>query len=570
MAVLLWRFLEICLLFPISFVGPGFYFVRRLPWSGAEKLAAAFGLSVLAIGASTSVVYLANLPLGAYWGVTALSAWGLWATRAELRSAWADPDARQMVAAYVLVAAWTLGCIGLIRVLSGGGWAGDWAEHYDRCRFYLRHWPLDTKFLDTYWLPARPPLMNLATVHLLAMVGPGYPLFQIVTALLNVGFVFPAYLIARRVSGQRAVPLLLLVGLLAFNPMLLENTAYPWTKLLAAAFVALGTYFYLKGWEHTDVRSLRFAVIFIGAGIITHYSAAPFAIFFAAHYAWRGSRAFTDRMGELLRNGAVAIAVVAPWVLWSLRTYGAAITFGGNTSAEGYASRSAVANVAMVIGNIWNTFVPHQLRTVDYSVLGNNERWSTLRDDFFFLYQTNALFMLGSAGALALGYTLWQRKPSPRDQEVRFWIGFAGTALVLGLASNGAPDMFGLAHISLQPLALIVLAALAGSWALWPKELRLIVLGGLLFDLIFGVGLQVLVQSRIFEEQHLAEPGLMANVLNPTSNAAAANWMEKIRRPIPFLADLLMPVNWPLAILLATAALGLLAVLFRRVEEKEG
>jgi hypothetical protein len=564
MTLILWKLLEVAVLFAVSFFGPGFFFVRQFSWTGAEKLAAAFGLSVLTIGVTTSLLYLWNSPKESYWAVTALCVGALWVARAEWIAAWREPDTQRMAATYGLVVLWMLGCIGLVRTYSGGGWAGDWAEHYDRCRFYLKHWPLDTKFIETYALPARPPLMNLATVHMLAMVGPGFPLFQVVSALLNLGVVFPAYLIARRVAGERAFPLLLLVALLAFNPMLVENTVYPWTKLLAAAFVALGTWFYITGWERTERQRIRLAVICIGAGIITHYSAAPFALFFAAHYTWRGSRAFADRIGELLRSLAVALAVVAPWVLWALKNYGAAVTFGGNTSAEGYASRSIKDNVAMVISNVWNTLIPHQLRHVDYTVLGNNERWSRLRDDFFFLYQTNALFMLGAAGALAMGYTLWQQRPSWRDPQVRFWIGFAATALLLGLASNGAPDMFGLAHISLQPLALVVVAALAGAWTRWPERVRYLLLGGLAIDLVAGVALPVLVQARLFGEQYLAQPSVMANVAEPTSYAAASNWQEKMGRPLTFLGDVFLPISSELLLTLVLFAAILLGLLVRR------
>jgi len=46
----------------------------------------------------------------------------------------------------------------LVRSYSGGEWAGDWYEHYERARFFLERYPLGQKLISVYLLPARPPL----------------------------------------------------------------------------------------------------------------------------------------------------------------------------------------------------------------------------------------------------------------------------------------------------------------------------------------------------------------------------------------------------------------------------
>src|SRR5690606_21940942 len=73
----------------------------------------------------------------------------------------------------------------MVRHLSGGMWAGDWLEHYERTLFFLEHWPRDYQFIQLYSLPARPPMMNLVAAHYLAHVGNAFPHFQFVFLFLN-------------------------------------------------------------------------------------------------------------------------------------------------------------------------------------------------------------------------------------------------------------------------------------------------------------------------------------------------------------------------------------------------
>ena len=61
---------------------------------------------------------------------------------------------------------WLLLFLGIIRNYAGTTLWGDWYEHYQRAMFFADHLPIDTKFIQRYWLPARPPLFNLIIGHL--------------------------------------------------------------------------------------------------------------------------------------------------------------------------------------------------------------------------------------------------------------------------------------------------------------------------------------------------------------------------------------------------------------------
>jgi hypothetical protein len=80
----------------------------------------------------------------------------------------------RQIAAFGFLFLWAIGLLSLVRHYSGGAWAGDWIEHYERTLFFLDHRPKDTVSIGAYLLPARPPLMNLVAAHCLAQVGRQY------------------------------------------------------------------------------------------------------------------------------------------------------------------------------------------------------------------------------------------------------------------------------------------------------------------------------------------------------------------------------------------------------------
>jgi hypothetical protein len=343
------------------------------------------------------------------------------------------------------------------------------------------------------------------------------------------------------------------------NPMMVVNATYPWTKLLSAAFVALAVDSYLGAWRDAQRARMGFAVFALAAAVLTHYSAVPYALFFAAHYLLRGIRGAGDRRREIRQATLVVVAILGPWIGWSLATYGAGVTFGANTSAEGFQQRTWLESVEMVGGNFVSTLVPHPFRRVEWDLLGEIGWWSALRDQAFLVYQTNAIFMLGSAGAALVALALWRTRRTWDRETALFWAALTGSALLLGIASNGAPDMFGLAHVSLQPLAAIGIAALAGTWNRWPPLARRLALGGWLVDLVLGIAFQVGIQARVFGPETADRLGLFANAPEPTSGAAAANWYVKQALGISFLGDALLAASRLVALALCVAAALLLA-----------
>jgi hypothetical protein len=156
-------------------------------------------------------VYWCSFPAGVFWVL--------------LIAAGVACVLRRMLALWLILTAWRLGLLTLIRSYSGGEWVGDWIEPYDRTRLFLEHRPLDTLFLQQYPRPARPPLANLFSGAFMALTGMGFAQFQIFSTLLASLAFFPAALLARRFARD-ADPAATVLVLLMLSPLFLQNATF--------------------------------------------------------------------------------------------------------------------------------------------------------------------------------------------------------------------------------------------------------------------------------------------------------------------------------------------------------
>ncbi|TMA91572.1 MAG: hypothetical protein E6J77_06195, partial [Deltaproteobacteria bacterium] len=356
------RFMFLLLLLVACSVGPGFFLVRKLPWSPPEKLCAALGLSLLVLYLSSFVIFALHLPQSAYFGVSALCLALLALSFRDLTGLFGHRRVRRQIAAFAFLFLWAIGLLSLVRHYSGGLWAGDWIEHYERTLFFLDHQPKDTVFIGAYLLPARPPLMNLVAAHFLAQVGRQYDLYQVVFLFLNLLIVFPCCLIAGAMAPRGGGRLTLVAGALAASPMLLQNVTWTWTKLAAGFYVILAIWLYLRGWRKQDPLRMTLAFVTLSAGLLVHYSVGPYALFLALHYLIVAFRTRTARWRELACISLFSVGLLATWLAWSTAVYGPRATFGSNTTVTDASKVSASANLVRAGTNLVNTIIPHPFR----------------------------------------------------------------------------------------------------------------------------------------------------------------------------------------------------------------
>lgn len=533
------------LLFLLIAFGIGWLPASRFPFAPAEKIVAAAALSLLGTFLIAWLIYVAALPAVALWFLPALGATGLLVRWRALADAWRDADGRAVIVGQLIVSVWCVGWLATIASYSGGGWTSDWFEHWQRVSFFLEHRPLDEKFIGVYSLPARPPLANIVTGALLAVTRLDFAHYQLFSTLLASLAFLPAALLARRFGRGSGAITVCVVAILA-SPLFVENATFAWTKLPAAFFALVALYFFLRAQE--PGAPLAAALLFaasLSAGLLAHYSIGPYAVMLAAGWLWLGWRRLESADWLRATLGAVLLVAVllATWFGWSLHAYGARETFLSNSSVTAGAAHQG-SQLAKIAGNLRDTLVPHFLRPLDQSLIEQQSPWGRWRDWFFQNYQLNLLFACGSVAWLAIIRELLRtgRHAAPRLR--RFWIGFGAGVVLLGIATHGARDEWGLAHICLQALVLLALAFLAGRWSELSHRWRIAVLAGAAVDFLGGIALQFGVQSYAFDRWFA--PGRPPEItLRSYTESAFMNLAAKIKHKLVFFSDALaLPPGW--------------------------
>ncbi len=521
-------------------------------WRGpaAERLALGLLAGVFASYLIAFGVYL--LGLDAAWHRLAplvallLLAW----QRREIAAFYADPAARAALWAWLLFAAWLLGWLALVRVYWGGGWMGDWVEHYERARFFLDDAPLETRFHTRCGLTARPPLWNLVMAGWLGVSGGAFSACQIGSALGSSLILPAAWAVLARFDASARVGWRLAAMLLASAPVL-QNAAFPWTKLPAAAFLLCAVPLLVEASRTASARHLAIGFALLAAGVLVHYSIAPYLLvsigagLWAARGHWRGSALWRAAALAAALSGAVLLT----WVAWAVYAYGPARAFLDNTAVSDRAALGPVDQIGRALANLFHTVVPHFLRPAPWKDYEQSWFWSSLRDRGFLLYQTNLWFAIGSAGAPLVLWSVargWLRPAAP-------WLAWLGGAVVLGVAAHGGADAWGLAHIGLLPVVVLALAALALVWPRLPPAARVLGVLGAVFDFAWGALLHFALQHRDPAAWFGAAPELWPTVLRFGPSSFQNAW-DKERFGFVFLGDHLTPLAPLIVIALAGVA----------------
>ena len=534
--MLLSQLLPTLVLLVVCSFAPGFLVVRRLRWSGLEKLCGSVALSLVLLWLAAWGIYIWAQP-AAYYGLAA--ACGL-AAIAVAKDAWRlcrGLRVRRALAGYAFLLAWTLLVLAVIRNYSGALWSGDWLEHFQRTLFFLHHFPKDTPIYGGYLLPARPPMMNVLAAFFLGVTQDRFEIFQLVFAFLNLLVFLPCCLAVPMLVRVRKVSLLPLVGIFAMNPAVMQNATYTWTKMLTAFFVVLAVCLYLSGWRKRDSVRLTAAFVALAAGLLAHYSAGPYCVFFALHYLLV---VFRTRPGKWKELAAIAIAcalLLSTWFGWSMAVYGAKPTFASNTSITA-TKQIQGSNLAKIAGNVVDSIVPRvSYDSAKAHVLDQPYAPAVVRDNVFLLYQANLILSMGLLGGpLAVWFAIAAfRSGKGLGGERNFWLMLIGFSLVVGLAVVGERDYFGVAHLTLVPMELLGITLLAGRFVS-RRRIALLIVAGCAIDFSLGVFFHARVQHLDNTAEHTYFTGLsygsgqfLIGAPGPDSLNMAAwrNWMAK-------------------------------------------
>lgn len=535
-----------------------------------QRLLAAVCLCFVAAYLIGWLIYTLDLPNELAYVLVLLGLGGLVACRRQIARDLRHSLIRHLLLGQAAVLAWNLAWLGVVLSYSGGGWFGDWYGHWQRCQFFLKRPDVNILFNGVDSLPQRPPLVNVVVADWLAMTGNAFANYQLaMTAWSSLAFL-PAALLALRAA--RAVPrgstdraISLLTVFFMASPMAVQNATFAWTKLPAAVFTLAAVEFFLaaRPWAGDGIRRVPAVLcgLCVAAAVLAHYSAAPYAIVLAGVWLASGLRA-GPRLPWVTATAAAGLTgllLLMTWFGWALAVYGPARTFFSNTTATDRAPTLALHAVA-VAGNIFDTAVPHFLRSLDRSLIQQSSPWGYVRDWWFGCYQLNLLMIFGSVGwivVLAACGQMLRRLPAGHCAA---WIAAVGVLILLGIGAHSARDHWGVAHICLQPLVLAGIACVAGRWHELGSFLRWLVVIGTAIDLVFGILLHYAVQGFIIE-RWLTPDRPLAEAVRGYNLVAADNYTVKSGVGWRFVGDVFAETPFiPLAVATATLALAIRAI----------
>lgn len=250
------------------------------------------------------------------------------------------------LAGTALFGAGALGTVLLTPLSAGALRFGDWVAHWFLVLVYLGE-PLPdlrtfTNRVGDFGVISRPPLYNLEGGLLVGALDIQFWPFQLITPLLALAVPAAGVAWAGAVGGRRAA--WTAAGLIGLSPFLLQNSAYPWSKMVAAGAVLL--FLYLLRAASLGRAAARCRQAFVLAALCAGlgYLAHPTTLFYALPaVAWLGVRRprplFRRPVAWSLQTwalgGLAGLLVVAPWQGWVLATYGLSAVLQANPASFG-------------------------------------------------------------------------------------------------------------------------------------------------------------------------------------------------------------------------------------------
>ena len=325
-----------------------------------------------------------------------------------------------------------------------------------------------------------------------------YAHFQVIMAILCSLAFLPVGLLAGRFGGRAAARAS--AAILMLNPLFVQNATYPWTKLQAAFFILTGLYFFLRvrDGDRQPGRAAVVCALALGGAVLTHYSAGPYVVAFAAAWIATGWRRGWDR--------AFARMTAARRARGRLRHRPLVCLVGRRVRLARHVplqlqrpplDAAAPGNPLVTWRSTCATrLIPPQVRGFRGTLFRQTSPWGALRDQFFLLYQLNPLLALGCVGWIAV-----VAGGAAGGRGGRRATGFSGHCALCGFVAasfavvRGPRSLRDRPHICLQSLVLLGLAFLASRWGRLGRGWRWALIAGWAVDFCLGIALQFAVED---------------------------------------------------------------------------
>jgi len=488
-------------------VVPGWSLASRLKFDPLTKLLVATVASctlmyLLALGA-----YVASIPQWIAFVVVITVATGSVIDTLRRRSIRPEPLPLGGLLTWLSLTIWILAMQSRVVTYGSGDWFGDWHEHYERAIFFLDHEPANTRFLKDMWaVPARAPMFNAVAALLMAAFGRDFADYQSVATLLNTFWLLPMALLMRDI-GQRTerTALFWSVVVLGIAPFAVQQETFTWTKAFTCAFILGGIHLYRLGLAENRPWVAGGSFLLFTAGILAHYLAIIFIVFFAIHVLYVAIQR-RWQWQAIVYPAAACTVLIATWGIYLLPTFGFQATVTANSTVIGYDIFPVPyrAHASRFLSNLITTTIPYSWRLgwegrgKARRIVQRDPRFSptlgptnaelNTRTEWFSTLANNpsSLFgMLGIAGMIGVGTAAVRAIRRPKQKWPilmargdaaaagpgwKFWLIFFAIGIPLNILASADYEPIGLAHINLQPYALltaVLLFRMLGDLSKW-------------------------------------------------------------------------------------------------------
>lgn len=539
------------------------------------------------------------VPVSLLFIISIISA--IYANRQWTKSLNREPFPWDGALTWVALAIWIMAIQSRIVVYGAVYWYGDWYEHYERSLFFLDQLPPDTRFLQGFWsLAARGPAFNASAALLMSLFGRDFWVYQTMATVLNTFPVLPMTLLIRDMAGITQRSALLWSALLfGIAPFAVQHETFTWTKFFTVGFILGGIHLYRLGATNNRPWLAGWSFGAFAAGILAHYMALVFALFFAVHFLYL---ALKKRWGwaTVLYPTIACSALVATWFLYLIVTFGLHATLAANsTLGEEYVKRVAAATgtenlswFRVFIGNMTNTILPYSWRhgmmglghaprilqvdpragpqlTPSPTELNRKTEW--LAD--LVNNQSSLLGNLGWAGGIGVLVVVlfWirggQKRESPPEPVMRepkpgwrFWLIFFILGIPLNILPSRAHSPLGLAHVNLQPFISLTAVLIFRRLKDLPTLAKVFLLALFLVESALTTEALIALQERTVPFVRHPD-GTFSVERQPGLNLLyVSNYIYKVSQNAVFLSDRLGDLAVPSSLIMAVTAIFLLTL----------
>lgn len=334
----------ILVIFILGFI-PGYLSLRRSDLTGDERIAASFGISFVIFYIINFILFIVNeksiAALYLVYIALLLALLFLYIYRIEIVNKFRDffwnlkyhklkrllkIENLTLLILFLVIYIYTALFESLIRSLfyfyTTGFTGNDWLGFYNESQFFSSR----AGAVDMQFLLYRTPLYYIVNGLFLRIFGDSFWVYQTGNSILTAPFFLGVYLLSKKLFASSKIGFVAVLFVF-FNSFFFMNIIYPFSKILAAYFIIMSIYFYLKLRESkfSGKRKTDFLLwgLFSGSAYMSHQLALLYIIGMGIDYL------FLIRYRIIkfsTKTAAVSIipliSIIATWYVWVVGEYG--------------------------------------------------------------------------------------------------------------------------------------------------------------------------------------------------------------------------------------------------------